>query len=251
MIRSLYVIILTFAYILLTGPPILLIAWIARRGDWVFRVGRVGTRLAVWLAGVKKEVRGLENIPAGQAVVFMANHQSNCDPPALISSLPDLIVMVKKEFFRVPILGRAMLACGFIPVDRKAPEAARRAVEKAVESIRAGHSILVFPEGTRSPDGRLQKFKRGVFVMAMEAGAPIVPVTISGSRQVMRKGESAMHPGTVRITVHAPVLTQGRTVADRPRIMSEVRRALIAGLTEEERPLDPDVNAGTPSVPPS
>jgi 1-acyl-sn-glycerol-3-phosphate acyltransferase len=237
MIRSLYVIVLTFAYILITGPPILLIAWVARRADWVFRVGRVGTRLAVWLAGVKKEVRGRENIPPGQAVVFMANHQSNCDPPALISSLPDLIVMVKKEFFRVPILGRAMLACGFIPVDRKAPEAARRAIDRAVESIRAGHSILVFPEGTRSPDGRLQRFKRGVFAMAMEAGAPIVPVSISGSRKIMGKGESAMHPGTVRITVHPPVTTQGCSAKDRPRIMNEVRQALITGLTEEERPL--------------
>jgi 1-acyl-sn-glycerol-3-phosphate acyltransferase len=237
MIRSLYVIILTFAYILVTGPPMLLIAWIAKRGDWVFRVGRVGTRLAVWLAGVKKEVRGRENIPAGQAVVFMANHQSNCDPPALISSLPALIVMVKKEFFKVPILGRSMLACGFIPVERKAREAALQAIEKAVESIRAGHSILVFPEGTRSPDGRLQKFKKGVFVMAMEAGAPIVPVSISGSRKIMRKGESAMHPGTVRITIHPPVATQGCNAEDRPRIMYEVRKAILSGLAEEEQPL--------------
>jgi len=237
MIRSLYVIVLTFAYILVTGPPILLIAWIAKRGDWVFRVGRVGARLAVWLGGVKLKVQGLEKIPPGTAVVFMANHQSNYDPPALIAVLPVLTVMVKKEFFRVPILGRAMLACYMIPVDRKSPEAARRAVDKAVETVRAGHSMLVFPEGTRSRDGRVQNFKRGVFMMALEAGAPIVPISISDSRKIMRKGNSAIHPGTVRITVHAPVATQGCTAEDQPRIINEVRRAIILGLTEEEKPL--------------
>ena len=237
MIRALCVVVLTFAYILVTGPPILLIAWIAKRGDWVFRVGRVGTRLAVWLGGVKLKVQGLEQIPPGTAVVFMANHQSNYDPPALIAVLPVLTVMVKKEFFRVPILGRAMLACYMIPVDRKSPEAARRAVDQAVETVRAGHSMLVFPEGTRSPDGRLQVFKKGVFVIAMKAGAPIVPISISDSRKIMRKGDSAIHPGTVHITVHAPVRTQGCPVEDRPRIMNEVRQAILSGLTEEEQPL--------------
>ena len=236
MIRALTVIVLTFAYILVLGPPMLLIAWIADRGDWVFRVGRVGARLAVWLGGVKLKVQGTENIPPGTAVVFMANHQSNYDPPALIAVLPVLTVMVKKEFFRVPILGRVMLACYMIPVDRKSPEAARRAVDQAVETVRAGHSMLVFPEGTRSPDGRLQTLKRGVFVMAMEAGAPIVPISISGSRKVMRKGDSAIHPGTVHITVHTPVPTEGCSVKDRPRIMKEVRQAILSGLTEEEQP---------------
>ena len=237
MIRALTVIVLTFAYILVTGPPMLLLAWIAQRGDWVFRVGRVGARLAVWLGSVKLKVQGLEKIPPGTAVVFMANHQSNYDPPALIAVLPVLTVMVKKEFFRVPILGRAMLACYMIPVDRKSPEAARRAVDKAVETVRAGHSMLVFPEGTRSPDGRLQVFKKGVFVMAMEAGAPIVPISISESRKIMRKGDSAIHPGTVHITIHAPVTTQGCSVEDRPRIIKEVRQAILSGLTEEEQPL--------------
>ena len=200
MIRALTVIVLTFAYILVTGPPMLLIAWIAKRGDWVFRVGRVGARFSVWLGGVKLKVQGREKIPTGMAMVFMANHQSNYDPPALIAVLPVLTVMVKKEFFRVPVLGRAMLACYMIPVDRRSPEAARRAVDKAVETVREGHSMLVFPEGTRSPDGRVQVFKKGVFVMAMEAGAPSCPSRFQTAARLCGKvtAPSTLAPFTSR-----------------------------------------------------
>ena len=110
-------------------------------------------------------------------MVFMPNHQSNVDPPAALAVLPPVLVMVKREFFRVPILGRAMLLRGFIPVERKHRERAIAAVERAVESLKAGYSFLAYPEGTRSPDGRLQVFKKGVFVMAIKAQAPIVPVS--------------------------------------------------------------------------
>lgn len=130
-----------------------------------------------------------------------------------------------------------MLARGFIPVDRKHREAAIAAVNQAVRSLQAGHSFLVFPEGTRSRDGRLQPLKKGVFIMAMKVGAPILPVSISGSSKIMAKGKFVIHPGRVRITVHDPVPTEGHTLDDRQLIMDRVRQALLAGLAPEECPL--------------
>jgi 1-acyl-sn-glycerol-3-phosphate acyltransferase len=237
MIRSIFVTLVTFAYILIVGTPFLLHAIITGQTDTIYHVGIYGARLAVWLAGVRLEVKGKQNIPAGGAVVFMPNHQSNCDPPAVASVLPPVLIIAKAEFFRIPVLGRAMRLRGFIPVDRKNRERSIQAVEKALASLRAGHSFLAYPEGTRSPDGRLQSFKKGVFMMAMNAGAPIVPISVSGSTKIMQKGDMRIHPGTVRITFHPPVATEGCTVEDRPRIMESVRGAILSGLTEEEKPL--------------
>ncbi len=238
MIRSIIVTTLTFAYIFVLGIPFLIHALLTRNTDPIYRVGRLGTKLALWLAGVRLEVRGLEKIPAGRAVVFMPNHQGNCDPPALVAILPPVLILAKKEFFRVPVLGRAMLLRGFIPVDRKDRDRAIQAVEEAVESLKAGHSFLAYPEGTRSRDGRLQPFKKGVFVMALKAGVPIVPISVSGSIKIMRKGDWSIHPGVVRMTVHDPVLTEGLKLDDRSQLMERVRRAILAGLAQEEWPLE-------------
>jgi len=238
MIRAFFVMLITFTYILVLGPPLLVYSVLARNTAALYRVGVWGIKMALWLAGVRLEVHGRERIPAGRAVVLMPNHQSNCDPPAMIAILPPILVMAKKEFFRVPVLGRAMLRCGFIPVDRRNPERALQAVEKAVESLKAGRPFLVFPEGTRSPDGRLQRFKKGVFVMAIQAGAPVVPISISGSSKIMRKGAFVIRPGVVRITIHDMILTAGRSLGDRHKIMENTRRAILSGLTPEEWPSD-------------
>jgi 1-acyl-sn-glycerol-3-phosphate acyltransferase len=144
--------------------------------------------------------------------------------------------MVKKEFFRVPIIGRGMVACGFIRVDRSNREQALEAVEKGVQALRAGKSFLVYPEGTRSPDGRLQSFKKGVFVMALKAGAPIVPISVSGSNKIMPKGKFVMRPGRVRITFHEPILTAGLAVEDRQAVIERVRTAILSGLERGEWP---------------
>jgi 1-acyl-sn-glycerol-3-phosphate acyltransferase len=236
MIRSIFVIGITFAYIFIAGTPVVLYAVLTGNTDPVYQVGVAGARMALWLAGVRLEVRGQENIPRDRAVVFMPNHQSNTDPPAVIVVLPPVLVMAKKEFFRIPVLGRAMLMRGFVPVDRGNRERAIQAVERAVELLKAGKSFLAYPEGTRSHDGRLQPFKKGVFMMALKAGAPIVPVSISGSNKIMRKGEASLRPGTVRITIHSPVLTEACGLEDRAGIMEAVRAQILSGLAPEEWP---------------
>ncbi len=238
MIRALFVTAITFAYILIFGPPMLLYAWITGNTDPVYNTGVLGARMALWLAGVEVEVKGREKILSGGRVVFMANHQGNCDPPAIFVHLPPVLILVKKEFFKVPVLGRAMRMRGFIPVDRKNREQAIQAVEKAVQALETNKPFLVFPEGTRSPDGRLQPFKKGVFVMAIKAGATIVPIAISGSARIMPKGRFVIRPGRVRVTFCEPVPTHGYTVEDRGTIMERVRQGILSALEPEERPLD-------------
>ena len=236
MLRAFLVTFITFAYVLVFGPPVLIYALLSGNGDPVYRTGVLGARLALWLAGVQLEVQGRDRIPRGRPVVFMANHQSNCDPPALLAVLPNVLVLVKKEFFRVPIIGSGMRLVGFIRVDRKNREQALDAVERGVLALKAGKSFLVYPEGTRSPDGRLQKFKKGVFVMAVKAGAPIVPISVSGSNKIMPKGKFVIRPGRVRITFHDSIPTEGLTTEDRDVIIERVRQAILTGLAKDEWP---------------
>ena len=238
MIHTVLATLVAFAFIFFLGGPLLVYAVLSGDTDPLYWAGFEGTRAALRVAGVRLDVRGREKIPRGRPAVYMPNHQSNADPPAVFVLLPPVLVLAKKEFFRVPILGRAMRLRGFIPVDRRDRERAIAAVEQAAKSLRAGNSFLVFPEGTRSPDGRLQPFKRGVFIMAIKAGAPIVPVSVSGSAKIMPKGEFAIHPGVMRITFHDPVPTEGCAIEDRARIMEAVRRAILSGLAPEEWPVE-------------
>jgi 1-acyl-sn-glycerol-3-phosphate acyltransferase len=229
--------VVTFVYILVVGFPFLIHAWLTKNTDKLYQCGMTGARLALWLSGVRLEVHGLEKIPHGHAAIYMPNHQSNCDPPAVITILPPVLVMAKQEFFRVPVLGTAMVYRGFIPVDRKNREKAIAAVESAVDSMKAGNSFLAFPEGTRSPDGRLQTFKKGLFVMAIKAGALIVPVSASGARKIMPKGQFAIHPGRVRITIHDPIPAANYTMEQRRELIQRTRESILKGLDPDEWPV--------------
>ncbi len=237
MIRAILVTFVTFLYILVVGLPFLIHAWVTKNTDKLYQVGITGARWALWLSGVRLEVHGLEKIPHGPAAIYMPNHQSNCDPPAVITILPPVLVMAKQEFFRVPVLGTAMVYRGFIPVDRKNRERAIAAVERAVAAMKAGNSFLAFPEGTRSPDGRLQTFKKGLFVMAIKAGALIVPISVSGACKIMPKGQFVIRPGRVRITIHDPISAQNYTLEQRRELIDRTRQAILQDLDPEERPV--------------
>lgn len=239
MARTLFVYAVIFLLLLILGPPLILWSAIIGNTDTLYSVGVFSARIALRLAGVRLIVMGRGRIPSGKSAVFMANHQSNCDPPAVAAVLPPVLIMAKKEFFRVPIMGTAMRMRGFIAVDRNNRERGFQAVDRAITSLQGGHSFLVFPEGTRSRSGRLQNFKKGVFVMAIRAGAPIVPVSVSGANKVMRPGEFRIHPGPVRITIHDPVPTAVCSLEHRLKVAEQVRQAIIEGLLPEERPLGP------------
>lgn len=240
MIRTLLVYAVIVLFILMLGPPLLLWSALTRDTDILYSVGLFAAKAALYLAGVRIEVQHREKIPVGKAVVYMPNHQSNCDPPAVAAVLPPVLIMAKQEFFRVPILGAGMRIRGFIPVDRSNRERSFVAVEQAVAALKAGQSFLAFPEGTRSRTGRLQPFKKGVFVMAIKAGVPVVPISVSGANKIMRPGDFKIYPGTVRITIHDPVATAKCNITDRAKIAAQVREAIMDGLLPEEKPLVAD-----------
>lgn len=225
-----------FAYVFLVGTPFVLLAWAT---GWIlplYRAAQWGARVSLWLAGIRFTVTGEGNIPRGQTCVFMANHQSNVDPPLLFVLLPARIAMMgKRQVFRVPVLGAAARAGEFVSVHRENPDEAKASVEEALAKLRGGLSFLVFPEGTRSPDGKLLRFKHGVFLLALRAQVPIVPITLNGATDIMAKRRWELYPGQVQVTIHPPVETSPFSLADRHRLAGQVRSIIASALPEELR----------------
>ncbi len=234
-LRAILVTAFLMLYVLILGSPMILYSLVAGSIEALYAVALAGARAGLWLARIRVEVFGRENILRGRACVFMANHTSNVDPPALVPLLPRVAILGKKEFFRIPILNIAMRMAGFIPLDRSNREAAIASAEGAVEGLKSGLPYLIYPEGTRSRGGVLGVFKKGPFVLAIKAGVPIVPITIEGAEKCMAKGEMALRPGTVRITFHPPVETSGHRFEDRNELAQKVREIIASALPLELR----------------
>ena len=202
--------------------------------DFLYRMG-VGTALAgVRLVGIKVEVVGAEKLDWRRSYIFMCNHASNLDPPVVIPVMPRRTsVLVKKELFRVPLLGWAMRLASLVPVDRRNREAAIASLHFAAEVLRSGVNMTIWPEGTRSPDGRLLSFKRGPFHLAKDSGVPIVAVTVAGTHEIWPKGEFAIHPGTATVTFHEPIDPAAYSGQD--VLMDAVRERIRSGLPEKYR----------------
>ncbi|MGB2907809.1 MAG: lysophospholipid acyltransferase family protein [Candidatus Aminicenantaceae bacterium] len=227
-----------YVVIAILAIPVLLICGIFRWLPPIVFVGRSGVRLGRSVLGVKLEVSGQENVDFDQTYVYMPNHLSLVDGPMMFIVLPCFMrVIAKQEIFRIPFLGQAMRVAEFIPVDRKGREGGKKAIQRAVCLIREkGHSFLVFPEGTRSLDGQLQKFRRGGFHLALETGAPIVPISIIGSFELMPKGAFFTKRGTIKIKIHAPVSVEGHDVSTMPRLIETVREMVAAGIRDTVNP---------------
>jgi len=235
MLRSIAVGVFLALYILVAGPPFVLHAWMTGDVRRLYAMGVGGARFALRMAGVRVKVEGLEHIPAG-VCVFVANHVSNVDPPAVVGSIPRRVALLaKKEVFRMPVLATALRLADFIAVDRADREAAISSVDEGVERMKRGVSYLVFPEGTRSPDGRLRAFKKGTFVMAIRAGAPVVPVAVSGTQRIMPRGSFALRPGEVVVRFGKPIETSSYTVEDREEVRERVEAAVNELLPPEQR----------------
>ena len=187
----------------------------------------------VRLTGVRVETVGLDQLDAGGTYIFMSNHVSNLDPPILIPLIPRRTsVMVKKELFTYPILGRAMRMGSLVPVDRGNRDAGIEAVKAAKEVIGQGLNMTIYVEGKRSFDGQLLPFKKGPFYLAMECGVPVVPVTIVGTHDAMPKKRFAIRPGTVKVIFHEPI--EPKDFGSRECLMEKVRAAIASGLPEQQ-----------------
>jgi 1-acyl-sn-glycerol-3-phosphate acyltransferase len=218
-------------YILLLGPWAL--AWSFAAGDnrLLYALARFCIRAAGWMCGVRVRLRGREKIQPGVTYVFLANHQGNMDGPVLFHAVPrDWKALIKHEMMRVPILSVILKRADFVPLERSNPQKARAGIEQGAKLLGQGHSLIAFPEGTRSRDGRLGDFKKGVFIMAIKAQVPIMPVTILGSDRVQPPGKYSIRPATVRVVFHDPIPTANCGPEDRDRLMELTRSAIESGL---------------------
>jgi 1-acyl-sn-glycerol-3-phosphate acyltransferase len=237
-LRSIVTYLAVALYILLVGPPFVLIALLFGSHTLLYRVGHGGVRLGMFLSGITCTVEGAENIQRGRAAVYAVNHASNVEPPLLFHTLhelfPRLRIVYKAELRKLPVLTQAFDLVGFVPLQRGNPEQSLPAIEGAARALRQGASFLIFPEGTRSRTGELLPFKKGGFVMALKGQAPVVPVAITGARLAMRKGSLVIHPVQVRVRLGEPVETAGLTVDDRDLLAATVRARVQALLAETE-----------------
>jgi 1-acyl-sn-glycerol-3-phosphate acyltransferase len=225
-----------FATLLGLGAPaaLILIPWtiITRNASALYYASMTIVRAALWLARVRVEATGFDLAPAQTACLFMSNHVSNLDPPCLIPKLPGRTsAFIKRSLTKIPIFGSGLRLADFVPVDRDGRvESAQDSAAVAKRVLEKGFHLIVFVEGTRSRDGRMLPFKRGPFYLAMESGAPCVPISIHGTETMMAKGSLRMRPGTAHVVFHPPLWP--RDFATREELMEAVRAAIAGGLPE-------------------
>jgi 1-acyl-sn-glycerol-3-phosphate acyltransferase len=220
-------------YTIVMGVISLVSSLIDRRGYVAHWCARVWSWLILITTGVRVNTTGIERVSSSDSYIFISNHQSIYDIPILFSTLPFQLRIVAKASLRFfPLLGWHLRYTGHLLVNRARTGIAE--LNKVSALIGRGHSLLLFPEGTRSVDGRVGRFKRGIFLLAVEAGLPIVPVSITGSRDVMRKGRLITCPGKVQVVLHEPISTSDLIREDVPRLVDRVHRIVESAVTHHE-----------------
>jgi len=230
---------------LLLAPPVILFSLL----DWpraAYVPIRVWARLLHLTTGVRYRVQGLENVPTDSSYVVISNHCSYLDGPVLVLALPDPVYfIIKKELARIPLWGPTVVKAGFVAIDRADSEQARLEMRRAVEAVRSGRRILVFAEGTRSPDGHLRPFKKGGFHLAVDAQVPILPVAVNGSRGLFPKGGACILPGRIDVLVGRPIPTEGIGKERIDELMTATREAILAARCQDPEFADAPVTTNS------
>ena len=222
--------VLFYIVLVILITPFIVFCMLTGLRDPLIAIGQWAMRVSGRVLGIKVEVSGLDRFDPRTALIFMPNHISFLDGPLLEMLIPGAArVVLKKSILRIPVVGLGMRFVGFVPVDRKGVKGGKRSIAKAVKMVKEqGYSFLIFPEGTRSRDGKLQRFRRGGFFLALETGAPIVPVTIRGTFELMPKGQKYARKGRVRVAFHDPITTVGYTPETMAGLMDKVRKTILS-----------------------
>jgi 1-acyl-sn-glycerol-3-phosphate acyltransferase len=227
-LRSLLAWVIGFISMVILSLIALVISPFSPSGDGIHRLGRLWGRIVLWVSGIGVDIQGLEHVNPRQAQVIVSNHQGSFDIWALMAYLPlQFRWVLKKELFRIPFMGPAMRKAGYVGVDRRHPHQAMEDMKKALARLREGKSVLVFPEGTRSRDGRVGEFKRGGFMLAYKAGAPVLPISISGSFGIMPKGSCWIFPRRIKLTIQPPIKVTDLDSRARRQLPEQVRQMII------------------------
>jgi 1-acyl-sn-glycerol-3-phosphate acyltransferase len=212
------------------GSIAVIISFFTRTGNPVHKVARIWARGILFVSRIKVTVNGLANIDPTQSYVYMSNHQSNFDIPVLLAYLPvQFRWLAKAELFKIPIFGRAMRGAGYVKIDRFNQEAAFESLNEAARKMKNGVSIMIFPEGTRSRDGNIRSFKKGGFIMALDAAVPIVPVVLKGTWTIMDKSSLRINTGEVSLNIETPIATTDYTRENKDDLIKSVRAVISEG----------------------
>jgi 1-acyl-sn-glycerol-3-phosphate acyltransferase len=227
MIRTIFVWSCIVLDTLVLGTLVLIAYLFDRSGKAGHRIARRWAKVALLASGVKVKVEGLEQIPGKGPYIFMSNHQGGYDIFALHGHLPfDFKWLAKKELFSIPFFGWTLTASGYISIDREGTRDTVRAMNEAAQKIRDGMSVVIFPEGSRSPDGSIQPFKKGGFTLAIKSKVPIVPMAIVGSREIMPKGRFTVNPGKIAIRIGPTIETKELSLQDWKALMGKVAESI-------------------------
>jgi 1-acyl-sn-glycerol-3-phosphate acyltransferase len=216
------------------GLLIILFSFFSRNGNVLHLMARFWANAILWMSRTKITVTGVEKLSRGSSYIYMPNHQSNADIPLLLGRLPvQFRWLAKAELFKIPIFGRAMRGVGYISIDRSNRKSAFESLARAARTIRSGTSVLIFPEGTRSRDGRLLPFKKGGFVLAVDSGVPIVPIVIHGTCNIIPKGHFMIRSAPLTLQIMDPVETADYTRKTKDALAERIRTILIEHLDNE------------------
>ena len=233
-LRGIFLLAFWFTSIALVAPLLIALVLITRNENFIYSPIRIFIRAGLAMVGVRVEVSGIERLDPNQTYIFTPNHQSLIEVPLFVTYLGrNPAYLGKKEIFKYPVFGYGIRLIGVVPVDRSNSPAAVESARLATENLRHGKSYVVYPEGTRSRDGHLLPFKKGAFMMAIDAGVPVVPVTVSGATKIMPKAQVKVFPSTVRITVHEPISTKGYSKENVAELMERARAKILSSLFEE------------------
>ena len=231
-LHTIVIYIWTIVATLVVGLSVILVSFFSKTGNSVHHLARMWGRSILWISGLHVQVVGLENIDASRSAIYMSNHQSNFDIPVFFSALPiQFRWLAKAELFKIPIFGQAMRRAGYISVDRSNTKSALVSLKKAAQSIRNGTSVLIFPEGTRSEDALLLPLKTGGFILALDAGVPIVPMAVQGTFAVMPKGRKLIQRQKVRLVIQPTIDPSAYTRKTKNELMESVRLAIQDAMT--------------------